>query len=204
MPRHLIYNDLIYVPKEDFSYFRVMLYRPDKNGYLLECCDPRQVFGVFYKMIYIDQLEEKAILTIDKMKEFWETEIRRLILINDKLRDEKYSPDKNLEAKIKDIQYQINCVSKSLEIIKEPTLILKKEKAIKEMQKGIRRLQKKENCKYLAYQEKIDLQISKNSNQIRKYEEDRTNLNKILNTKEKFETYASDTFIRRVFGNSVK
>ena len=203
MPRHLIYNDLIYVPKEDFSYFRVMLYRPDKNGYLLECCDPRLIWGPHYKMIYLDQLE-KAMFSLKQMEVFWEKEIQKL---NDEisvLKENQKSNIKNIEAKIQDMKKEISVISKKLESITSPEEKLKKEKAIIQIQKGIKRTKKKTDLNYNNYISELELEINKKERKIQKYKEDKEIFFKIVNKEENTNIYKTDNLSRKIVGNSIR
>ena len=168
MPKPLTYNDIIYVLTEDFSFFKVMLFRPDRNGYLLECCDPRLTFGTYYKMIYLDQLE-KAIFSLKQMEIFWEKETQKL---NDEifiLKENQKSNIKNIEAKIQDMEKEISVISKKLETITSPEEKLKKERAINQIKKGIKRTRNKTNLKYNNYSSQIELEIQKKQNKLKKY-----------------------------------
>lgn len=200
----LEYNTLVYVPNEDYSYFRVMIFRPDKNGYLLENCDPRFCFKPFYKMVYLDQVNEKIISDISKMKEFWGIKINELVKENKALEQKKYNPDEVIKAKISDIQKDIDTVKEKLASITDEDIISQKQRAIRQMEKGIRRLKGKDHVKYLKFYDEIDNKIRANESKIRKYKEDRDNLESLLSPIDKSDIYIKDTLQRKIFGNSVR
>ena len=203
MPENLKYNDIVYVPSEDFSFFKIMLFRPDRNGYLLECCDPRLIWGSCYKMIYLDQLE-KAMLSLDQMEIFWEKEIQKL---NDEisiLKENQKSNIKNIEAKIQDMKKEISVISKKLESITSPEEKLKKEKAIIQIQKGIKRTKKKTDLNYNNYISELELEINKKERKIQKYKEDKEIFFKIVNKEENTNIYKTDNLSRKIVGNSIR
>ena len=203
MPENLKYNDIVYVPTEDFSFFKIMLFRPDRNGYLLECCDSRLIWGSHYKMIYLDQLE-KAMFSLDQMEIFWEKEIQKL---NDEisiLKENQKSNIKNIEAKIQDMKKEILVISKKLETITSPEEKLKKEKAIKQIQKGIKRTKKKTNLNYNNYISELELEINKKERKIQKYKEDKEIFFKIVNKEENTNIYKTDNLSRKIVGNSIR
>ena len=203
MPKNLKYNDIVYVPTEDFSFFKIMLFRPDRNGYLLECCDPRLIWGSHYKMIYLDQLE-KAMFSLKQMEVFWEKEIQKLNNEISILKENQKSNIKNIEAKIQDMKKEISAISKKLETITSPEEKLKKEKAIKQIQKGIKRTRKKINLNYNNYISEIELEINKKERKIQKYKEDKEIFFKIVNKEENTNIYKTDNLSRKIVGNSIR
>lgn len=203
MPENLKYNDIVYVPAEDFPFFKIMLFRPDRNGYLLECCDPRLTFGTYYKMIYLDQLE-KAMFSLDQMEIFWEKEIQKLNNEISVLKENQKSNIKNIEAKIQDMKKEISVISKKLETITSPEEKLKKEKAIKQIQKGIKRTKKKTDLSYNNYISQLEIKINKKERKIQKYKEDKEIFFKIINKKENINIYKTDNLSRKIVGNSIR
>ena len=203
MPENLKYNDIVYVPSEDFSFFKIMLFRPDRNGYLLECCDPRLIWGSHYKMIYLDQLE-KAMFSLDQMETFWEKEIEKLNKEISALKENQKSNIKNIEAKIQDMEKEISVISKKLESITSTEEKLKKEKAIKQIQKGIKRTKKKTDLSYNNYISQLEIQINKKERKIQKYKEDKEIFFKIINKKENINIYKTDNLSRKIVGNSIR
>ena len=203
MPKNLKYNDIVYVPTEDFSFFKIMLFRPDRNGYLLECCDPRLIWGSHYKMIYLDQLE-KAMFSLDQMETFWEKEIEKLNKEISALKENQKSNIKNIEAKIQDMEKEISVISKKLKSITSTEEKLKKEKAIKQIQKGIKRTKKKTDLSYNNYISQLEIEINKKERKIQKYKEDKEIFFKIINKKENINIYKTDNLSRKIVGNSIR
>ena len=203
MPKNLKYNDIVYVPTEDFSFFKIMLFRPDRNGYLLECCDPRLIWGSHYKMIYLDQLE-KAMFSLDQMETFWEKEIEKLNKEISALKENQKSNIKNIEAKIQDMEKEISVISKKLKSITSTEEKLKKEKAIKQIQKGIKRTKKKTDLSYNNYISQLEIEINKKERKIQKYKEDKEIFFKIINKKENINIYKTENLSRKIVGNSIR
>lgn len=176
----LQYNTLVYLPLEDLSFFKVMVFRPDKSAYLVENCDPDLAFSKFYRNISLDEIPEKMITTKEGMEKFWEEESKRLKEELKSLKTKQYSPEYALTAKLQDLENEIqknrSKITPDLDSDKKTRI----EKVIKQLEKGARRTQGKQGVKYKKFQEEIDKQIRRAKTKLEKYEKDKKKLSSLI------------------------
>lgn len=172
----LQYNTIVYLPLEDLSFFKVMIFRPDKNAYLVESCDPELSFGNYYKNILVSEIPEKMIINKKDMEEFWEKETEKLTSKLKELKQQQFSPEYALIAKLKDLDDEIQKNQSKLTPDLSDEEKQRIEKVIRQLQKGARRTENKQSVKYKKFAQELDRQIRRTEAKIEKYKKDREKL----------------------------